>query len=261
MENILKQLGLSEKEATVYKSLLERGASTASSLANSINLPRQTVYSILQKLCDDGFVEKGLWRGAHKFFVDPTNLSSVVRSKQKELTKVDKEVQEIIPKLLDMTRTYNKKKPAIQYYDGVFGLKRLFDEIIEQFKHKEDTVFRGVGINYFKNTTIQDTLYDFVRERYKYGVETRLIIAEGENDFGITDNPITKLGREIRQMKFEPQNAGAFIVGKRVYLFSYEDEVGIMIEQEVIIGLLKKVFDLEWDRAKELDRELRKDIK
>jgi sugar-specific transcriptional regulator TrmB len=258
MENVLKQLGLNEKEILVYKSLLERGASTASSLANVIDLPRQTVYSILQKLCDEGIIEKGPWKGAHKFIADPTNLSSIVRSRQKKLTRIGNTIEELMPELLAMRKLGANRKPSVQYYDGVFGLKRLFDEIIEQYKRKEDAVFRGFGINYFENTDIQEILDDFVRERYKYGIKTHLLIGKGGNDFGITKDGSTALGREVRSINMEAQNAGIYLVGDRIYLFSYEDDVGIMIEQKLITQLLKNIFDLEWDRAKELDKEIRR---
>lgn len=250
MENILKQLGLNEKEILVYGTLLERGASTASSLAATIDLPRQTVYSILQKLCDEGIIEKGIWKGANKFIADPTNLSSVVRSRQKKLNRVGDSIDELIPELLNMAKKNDKRKPLVQYYEGTFGLKRLFDEIIEQYRRKEDSMFRGFGINYFENTDIQDILNDFVKERYKYGIETHLLIGKGGDDFGITEDKSTNLGREVRHMNMNAQNAGIYLVGDRIYLFSYEDDVGIMIEQRLITSLLKNIFDSEWERSK-----------
>ncbi len=248
LENVLEQLGLSKKEIEAYKTLFKCGASTAASLARELNTPRQTTYSILEKLAGEGIIEKGLWHGASKFVADPTNLSSILRTRQKKLSKLEKTVEDLMPELLSTARENDKRKPAVQYYDGSFGLKRLFDEIIEQYKRKEDTEFRGFGINYFNNTDIKDILDDFVAERHKLGVKTKLLIGKGDNDFNITDGA-NALGREVRKMETPPQNAGIYLVGDRAYLFSYEDDVGIMIEHKLIVSLLKTIFDLEWQRS------------
>lgn len=249
MENILKQLGLNEKEIVIYKTLLQRGASTASSLATIIDLPRQTVYSILQKLSDENIIEKGPWKGANKFMVDPTNLSSLIRSKQKKLSRLENTIEELMPELLKMTKVNDRKKPLVQYYEGTFGLKRLFDEILEQFKRKDDDTFRGFGINYFQNTDIRDFLYDFIKERHALGIKTQLLVGLGGDDFGITKDKSTELGREVRRMNTPAQNASIYLVGDRAYLFSYTDDVGIMIEQKLIVSLFKTIFDSEWEKA------------
>ena len=51
---IFKKLGLSDKEAHVYLSLLEHGTSSVRSLAASTKLNRGTTYDILKKLREVG---------------------------------------------------------------------------------------------------------------------------------------------------------------------------------------------------------------
>ena len=51
---IFKKLGLSEKEAAVYLSLLEHGASSVRNLAVLAGLNRGTTYDILKKLQELG---------------------------------------------------------------------------------------------------------------------------------------------------------------------------------------------------------------
>ena len=49
-------LGLSEYEAKVYVSLIERGAAKARTLSTMSGVPRTKVYSVLKKLVDIGLV-------------------------------------------------------------------------------------------------------------------------------------------------------------------------------------------------------------
>ena len=53
---ILKELNLSEKESSVYLSLLELGQSNVTRLANKANINRVTTYHILRSLISKGLV-------------------------------------------------------------------------------------------------------------------------------------------------------------------------------------------------------------
>lgn len=54
--NIFKKLNLSEKEITVYLSLLRSGGASIRNLAEASNLNRGTVYDVLKKLQEIGLV-------------------------------------------------------------------------------------------------------------------------------------------------------------------------------------------------------------
>ncbi len=58
MENkvTLKNLGLSDIEADIYMALLKLGGSQASKIAKDVGIKRTTVYPILKKLAEAGFV-------------------------------------------------------------------------------------------------------------------------------------------------------------------------------------------------------------
>ena len=94
---------------------------------------------------------------------------------------------------------------------------------------------------------MEDFVRDFVKKRHNLGVATRLLIGEGEDDFKISKES-DKLGRDIKHIDIAPQKAGIYLVGDRVYMFSYEDEVGVMIENKNINNFLKEIFEVEWKR-------------
>ena len=56
MEQILKELGLSQSEIRVYLALLELGDSTRSDIVNKSGIAGSKVYDILEKLKDKGLI-------------------------------------------------------------------------------------------------------------------------------------------------------------------------------------------------------------
>ncbi|TAK57259.1 hypothetical protein EPO17_02440 [Patescibacteria group bacterium] len=110
------------------------------------------------------------------------------------------------------------------------------------------TKFRGYGINYFYGS-LESFLQNFVKERYGYGVKTNLFIANAPDNFNIVDEK-SALGRTVKHLDMEEQKAALYLVANRAYLFSYADNVGVMIENQAIIQLLKDVFDDHWEKSK-----------
>lgn len=249
--NILfEELGFNDKEKEVYSILLRLGPSTSSSVARELKYPRQTVHSILSTLAAGGFLEEGAWKGAKKFIANPEALVSALDLRIKKTKNLKQKVEELIPTLTVLSKS-RRAMPSVTYFEGEYGLKRIFDSILDQYKKGEERVFRGFGVNYFGKTTIQEILRNFVKERFeKYKVDTRLFIAEGQDDFGISDTR-EKMGRTIKHINMPPQSSALYSVGDCLYLFSYDDEIGIMIKNESMVTMLNAIFDSYWGTVAE----------
>ncbi len=245
LENSLVDLGLHKKEVMVYLSLVKGGFSTAAQTAHDTGLPRQTVYSILEKLVNEEFVEQGDKRGVKQFFADPSKVLSIIDKRQHSL-ETDKRVLEKEMAELLLVQTKNSFFPKIQYYEGRQGLIRLFNNILGQYKKGESKNFRGYGINKMREA-LGDYLFEFVKKRGEFDIQTRLFIGQGPDDFNITDKE-SAFGRNVKRLEIKPQNAALYVVGQKVYLFSYPDQVGVMIENKNIADLLKNVFDDHWTK-------------
>jgi sugar-specific transcriptional regulator TrmB len=247
MQKILLRVGLSKKEADVYLALLEQSSASASEIARLVNLPRQTVYSILQELMEHGLIEQGFKQGAKRFYADTDQLFSFFDKQKRNIEDSRKMLEWELPSLLE-----KQKKPShlpmVKYYDGPAGLIQLLDSILEFYKKSAEKLFRGYGINKF-NEALGDYLYEFVKKRGQYGVNTRLFIGQGADDFKIKGKA-NAYGREVKRLGMKPQQAGVYIVGNRIYLFSYPDKVGIMVENENMAQLLTEVFDDHWKKYK-----------
>jgi len=248
LKKVFLQLGFSEKELLVYEALLAIGLASAAQTARELELPRQTVYTILEHLVKEGAVEQSDKRGVKQFFADPDKLLLLVERRKKELEQNQRDLERELPKLF-LTGRKKFSFPKITYYEGEQGVKRLFATILEQYRKGEKSIFRGYGIN-----TIQEFLHgyipDFIKERHTLGIETHLFIGRGPDDFGIT-NKSNAYGRIVKRLNINPQSAGLYVVGKRLYIFSYHDLVGVMIENDAMATLIRNTFDDHWERVGE----------
>ncbi len=242
----LLHLGLSEKDISVYFAIIQLGVAKAMEIARKIDLPRQTVYSILQQLLRLKLIEQHDKRGIKHFSADPRELVRCIERERERLTEEQRQIEKELPEL-EALKYRAAPLPKIRYYEGTEGMKRLFYDILDQHRGgvKE---FRGYGVNRFQKA-LGDFLYEFVKKRFSYGVKTKLLIGQGEDDFGITGEK-NAYGRLVKRMNISEQDAGFYLVGDRAYLFSYPDNLGISIENRNITKLLSSVFDDHWQRLR-----------
>ncbi len=246
LKKSLQLLGLSDKESKVYVSLITLGKMGVSSLAKSVGLPRQTTYSILKNLVRRELVEQSNENGVKSFFADVSRLEELLENQKKSIENVKQSLAE------EMSILRSKQKqppefPKVEYYEGRMGLIRLFEDILRQHRVGGVKEFRGYGVNTFRET-LGKFLYTFVRKRHRYGTKTKLFVGEGRDDFNIVDDS-SRYGREIKRLNMKPQKAGMYLVGNRIYLFSYADAVGVMIENKAMVELLQNVFEDHWKRV------------
>ena len=246
IEDVLKKLGLDTKEAKIYLALVKFGPSPASSVSKEVSLPRQTVYTLLQGLVTREFVAQGDRRGVKQFIADPGSLIQLLEKQKTALDERQKAIEKEMPKLLSLQK---RKEPfvRVQYYEGKDGMKRLFESILDYYRRGETKEFRGYGVN-MMHEAMGDYLFEFIRRRHELGVKTNLFIAKGPDDFGITD-PSKAAGRTVKRLNMEPQMSGMYLVGDRIYLFSFDDHVGVMVENASIARLTRVVFDDQWGRV------------
>jgi sugar-specific transcriptional regulator TrmB len=245
--HIFDVLRLKPKDRKVYSALIELRQATASQVARKLKLPRQTTHSILIKLRVIGLVSLSSRSGVKLFIADPEDIHTVIRKRQEELTRVNAETRSAIPYLKQHQRKHFMR-PVVRYYDGSFGLKNLFGSMLDYYEApgaiKE---FRGYGLNTYKNASARTYLSHFIKKRSKRGVKTKLMIGAGPEDF--TRGKGGQLDISIKHMGTKPQNAGFYILEDKVYLFSFTDNAGLVVENKAIAKFLKDTLDDHWKKT------------
>ena len=248
-KKLLEALDLEKREIEVVLALLARGNARAGELADDTGLPRQTVNSILSRLAHEGIIVATSGKGVRRFACDYAQLARYLDSEQERIHSLRKSLSTGNEAPVTADRTHGSL-PMVTYYEGAVGLERLFKSMLELFRKGKVRQFRGYGVNFLAGTKgLEAFIRYFLRERARLGVSANLFIAKGPDDFKITGEA-TRLRRNIKHLDIDEQNAGIYIVGNRLYLFSYKENVGVMIENPSIASFLKGAFDDHWDKSR-----------
>ncbi|QQR82937.1 hypothetical protein IPJ72_03855 [Candidatus Peregrinibacteria bacterium] len=166
IDQVLQNLGLTDKEPQVFISLLQLpGAQPASLIATRSGINRTTTYKALMSLVKRGLVTKTQRQGITCFFAeDPENrLKTLVEKQKEQLNQMSQVILKSIP-LLTMAGN-EAYLPKIRYYEGIEGIKQIYEAILRE----EKDVYRYGDI-----TKIYEALGVFTDEYIKRGINSAL---------------------------------------------------------------------------------------
>jgi sugar-specific transcriptional regulator TrmB len=118
----LTQIGLSEKEATVYEALLNLGKANMGKLLPKVPYKRGNTYDILKDLSAKGLVTETEERGKTVFVVEPPDrLKTLIEKSEQTLTQ-QKEALESNFEQIASTYRLTMNRPGVRYYEGLNGI-------------------------------------------------------------------------------------------------------------------------------------------
>ncbi len=241
--SLLTQIGLSDKESSLYLALLELGQADVADTAKKAGVKRSTAYVILEALRDKGFVS--LQDGSDRQFKaeDPRKLLAY------EKTKVSK-LEAMLPGMLGLA-SKSAHKPGTRFFSGLEGIKAVYEESLLQPSGSEILAIGNAeaverGLENFQNW--------YIKRRAASGIKLRGIIPATKEGLKVAARNANEL-RETRLLEpgdfTEPVEVN--IYGNKVSAVSFvEDElIGVVIESAVLANVHRQLFELLWRAAKQ----------
>ena len=237
---MLEEFGLTKTEEKVYLALLKLGESSASEIIKKTQLHRTTVYDVLERLIEKGFISS-IIKNKIRYYspASPTKLLDIAteeihiaEEKQKSATRIIKEIELIKKK--------SHTKSIAQIFVGDKGQRTVMSDLIET--GEDFLIFGSEG-------TVKETLPTYVDQwanaRRKKNIKAKIIATQG------TKPPIWKLN-EVRFVPKEYQSpAITMIYGDKVAIFMDEEPfLIIVIESKKLSQSYRNYFKLVWSIAK-----------
>src|SRR3989344_6596845 len=124
LEKYLQDIGLSDKEATAYLTLLAVENASVLDLAKKTGIKRPTVYVILKSLSKKGLVsETTIGKKTHYQAEPAERLETFVERRKLALEEAGSLLKDLIPQIKSMSREAGEK-PIVKYFEGKEGIVR-----------------------------------------------------------------------------------------------------------------------------------------
>ncbi|MFA6536371.1 MAG: helix-turn-helix domain-containing protein [Candidatus Paceibacterota bacterium] len=223
LEKYLQDIGLNEKEASIYLALMQSDNASVIDLAAKTKINRTTVYVVLDSLEKKGLVsETTVGKKTHYQAEPPERLETFVERRKIILEEQAKRLKDIIPQIKTVQRETGAR-PVVKYFEGREGIissneeffadagqagvtyliypRDLLDQI---FTQEERQKFRSVRINknikskvlytYEKGEVNSDNTGDRVKiDGKKYPILCDISIYEDKVIVSILGKPLSSI--------------------------------------------------------------------
>lgn len=246
---ILSNFDLNDKEILIIKKVLELGTQPASIIARSLDMPRNTVRTILDKLEKDGFIQKNSVEKTNYYSIEEKEiLIRQLKIKQrKEFNKLQRQIsiiQEHGDKLNSVHKS--KSKPKVTFYEGTNGLEKAY----------EDTLTSSETINSWASFEgMHEGLPDYFETYYQRRAGNNIAIKSIHPSSKLAQDRIKNDSQEKRTSLIVDSKKFNWIPEIQVYdnkvnIASWKENIAVIIESEEIAEAMKNIFKLSWIGAK-----------
>ena len=246
----LELLGLTNREARIYKVLLEHGFTKAGNIPRYVKMKRGIVYKVLDDLIEKGFIEK---HGGEKSIARYSPLSPeklhIFVEKQEEKLKRQKEIYDSIYGNLKSQFNLLSGKPSVQYFEGEKGV----EEILKDTLYSNEEIYTYVDVDavekYFPKINERHT-----KERKEHKIKKRILVANNKKGEKALKKSKKDDLTEIRiiDKEYFPFGGVAEIYDNKILYITISDLgiSGVLIEDKQISQMHKYIFEALWEKSK-----------
>ena len=240
----LIELGLTQKEADVYLTLLQSGDATADQLAKSSKLNRSTTYVQIKQLTEYGLVST-FKRGKKTFFAaeSPNNLLRILELRKQQITHQETQVTQLVPELLKLFGS-SVDRPVVRVFEGKEGLVSMRNGILDSGTKKLQTAFSFD--NMAKIFTVEEMMGFSNKLASKKIVSQFMYRKTGDDIPSVPPQEIKRVNEEVY-----PFGADVYIYNDTVAFASTSNQiVGVSITNADIAKTMRILYDTVWTSLK-----------
>lgn len=243
MKELLKDIGLVDKETRVYEALLPMGSASVRILAGRTGINRGSVHDALNSLEKKGFVASERLGSRRRFLVrSPEDIIDTLEAQKKKIELSEKKVERALPALLSF---YAKQggRPSVEYFDSDEGIRKMLEDVlitVDALPEKEYALYSSKSVRSY----LYKLYPGFTKEKIKRRIKTKVVaLGEGGDPANL----------KMAERKWLDSDAPAYflIYGPKVAMISVaEDDTpfGVLIKDEKIARTQRILFDNLWQK-------------
>lgn len=238
----LEKLGLNQKEQETYVALLQLEKATANQVAYKTKIKRPTTYDILYRLKQSNFIYETTEKNKRYFMAN---------SPQKLIKLIEEQKRNLLSDMPLLLSFYNAKvrRPKIAYFEGIEGIKQLFDDTLISCKKRNEI------LAYVTSETTEflaEYVKNYIAERTKKGIIIRGIYNKSKKIIAYLKHD----REQLRKSKIVDTKKSLFkneinIYANKMIIITYHPEpFGVLIESKEIADTQRTIFELAWKGIK-----------
>jgi len=247
LEEVIENVGLSEKEAKTYLALLELGTSTIKPIATRAGIKRTAIYYFIDRLVSMGLITQNEIRGRMRYnAVNPERLFEIQQERTQKLSAY-------LPELQALFNT-NPQKPRITYFEGPEQMKNI---LWEEIGCKKETLYIWPNKDALAMVGGPEFLKMIDEKRIKKGVWVKAIRFK-QRDI-LFDNSASG-AKFLRELRFDPleypfaMGMGIYDSGKVAFFSSRKESFAVLIESKELEELMRVFHKLLWEKSRPAKR-------
>lgn len=238
LAKVIENLGLEQKEARVYLAALELGGGSILEIARKANVERVNTYYVVEAMMSKGVIFESKRGKSKKFFaITPAKLEQMIEARMADLRR-------IMPELVSIENS-RETKPRIRFYEGMEGIKQVYNETLEVERGGEIlSIAPATEIYAYMDA---DWIPYYLEKRAKKGITMRAIAEDSE----LARKHQANDKQELRETRLVPVDKFYFkneinIFNNKVMMASYRDQMGVIIESHDVADTQRAFFELAW---------------
>jgi len=238
----LQNLGLNDKETSIYLALLELGSGTVQEVAKKSGVKRTNIYNFIGPLKEKGIVNEVT--EDEKIILIPENPQVLVKRAENNFH----EIKTALPELMGIFNTPGNR-PKVRYYEGTEGLRRGWDDLLET-QTKNAKVYAFSDYEKMFGQFPADWLWYVPETRVKKGIFFYCVAKDGTQGKKIKAKDKKQM-RETKLFKDLQLDTEINIYDNKVLLMSFRKPyTAIIIEDQAIAVSMKSIWQGWWEKLR-----------
>jgi sugar-specific transcriptional regulator TrmB len=246
-DKILIEAGLSEEQAAIYGSLLDKGPLKAGAISAWTGLKRGLIYKVLEQLEGMDLVSKKGGKGTVAVFAPehPSHLKEMMERKEKSLAQAKEAVSFSLGALSSKFNLLSGK-PNVQFFEG----QEAIEKITSDYPRVDTEIRQWINISKALKIIGEHTVR-YLNERVNKGIAKKMIVSESEENRNYVKNGSQLTSFRIVNKEF-PSAIQVYDSTVAILTLSEEKSIGLLIEDKDIATTLKNIFDNAWEKSEEI---------
>ncbi len=247
MEEILRQIGLADKEVEIYLLLLKKPNMTAQELSESTEITRTNVYRLLDRLSNFKLIMSDNSPVKRFSLTEPQALHKLLQERQAELKRTAVSLGSIMPAIRSQY-SLSLDKPGVLYMTGEDGLERLLRDMANS-----STDVHLIAGDAPTDEKVHKSFTDLIEQRQKNGVQTYALYHDGPHRDAVA-KLFSERGFKTRFVGEKPFDSEIVLYEDNTVFTTYDPEIIItVITNNRFTATMRTIFMELWENGQEFE--------